>query len=274
MKVWILAARPKTLPAAVAPVIVGTAMAYASGLPHWPSAVCALLGAALIQIGTNLANDYFDFVKGTDTDDRKGPTRATQAGFVAPGVMLRAAVFVFALVLVPGAYILWRGGWPFLIIGILSIACGVLYTGGPYPLGYVGLGDVFVLVFFGPVAVVGTYYLQTYVITPDSLIAGLAVGLMSVALLAVNNMRDVDEDRRAGKRTLAVRFGRGFARVEYAVCLFLAAFVVPAYFFLTTQHRLFGLVPIVVLGSGIPAIKAVFSTTDGATLNHVLGTTG
>lgn len=274
IKIWLLAARPKTLWAAVGPVIIGTAMAYGYGMVDWLSLVCALAGAVFIQIGTNLANDYFDFVKGSDTHDRIGPTRATQAGLVSPQAMRRAYLIAFGLALLPGAYIIWRGGWPFLVIGIVSIICGILYTGGPFPIGYVGLGDLFVLIFFGPVAVGGTYYLHTLSIDSTAIIAGLAPGLISVAILSVNNMRDIDEDRRVGKRTLAVRFGRRFARLEYLFCMLVAAFVIPLYFYATADNRLFTLVPLVIITAAVPAIKTVFVSTDGEVLNGVLAKTG
>ncbi len=274
IKTWALAARPKTLWAAVGPVIIGTAMAYGRGQVDWLSLLCALVGAVLIQIGTNLANDYFDFVKGTDTHERIGPTRATQAGLISPQAMRRAYLVAFGLALVPGAYIIWRGGWPFLAIGVVSIICGILYTGGPFPLGYIGLGDVFVLIFFGPVAVGGTYYLHTLSIDSAAIIAGLAPGLISVAILAVNNMRDIEEDRRAGKRTLAVRFGRRFARFEYLACIVGAAFVIPLYFYASADNRLFALVPLIIVTAATPAIKTVFVSTDGEALNGVLAKTG
>lgn len=275
IKIWLHAARPKTLWAAVAPVVIGTAMAYGDVIPiDWLSVVCALSGALLIQIGTNLANDYFDFVKGSDTVHRLGPTRATQAGLVSPGTMRRAYRIAFGLAVLPGAYIVWRGGWPLLIVGLLSIVCGILYTGGPLPLGYLGLGDVFVLIFFGPVAVGGTYYLHALEITSSVVVAGFAPGLISVALLAVNNMRDMDEDRAAGKKTLAVRFGRRFARVEYLVSILIAAFVIPLYFYSVSGGRFFLLVPLVVVTGATPAIKTVFTATDGPSLNRVLATTG
>lgn len=274
IKIWAQAARPKTLWAAVGPVIIGTAMAYGHDRVDWLSFFCALLGAVLIQIGTNLANDYFDFVKGTDTHERIGPTRATQAGLVSPEAMRHAYFIAFGLALLPGAYIIWRGGWPFLAIGLVSIICGILYTGGPMPLGYVGLGDVFVLVFFGPVAVGGTYYLHTLSIGPAAIIAGFAPGLISVAILAVNNLRDIEEDRRAGKRTLAVRFGRRFARFEYVFCILGATFVIPLYFYASADNRLFALVPLVVVTAATPAIKTVFVSTDGEALNGVLAKTG
>lgn len=249
-------------------------MACGDGAWHWPSALCALAGAVLIQTGANYANDYLDFLRGADTPNRLGPRRATQAGLVSPAGMRHATILVFALACIPGAYIVYRGGWPFVVIGASSILFAVLYTAGPYPLGYIGLADVFVLVFFGPVALCGTYYLQTGRVTHEAWAAGLATGLLSTALLTVNNLRDIDEDRAAGKRTLAVRFGRGFARAEYAVCLIGAALVIPLYLFVRTGKHLLPLVPLVVLGIGMPAVHTVLTTTDGATLNRVLGTTG
>lgn len=281
--VWISAARPKTLPAAVAPVLIGTAIAYAdAGSIHALSLLCTLLGAILIQIGTNFANDYYDFVKGADTAERIGPVRATQAGLVSPSAMRSAYLLLFALALLPGAYIVYRGGWPFVVIGLVSIACGILYTGGPFPLGYLGLGDIFVLVFFGPVAVGGTYFLHTLRITPehvgltpfDVLIAGLAPGLISVALLTVNNLRDIEQDRVGGKRTLAVRFGRTFARVEYANCIVLAGVVVPLYFSFASGRFLFLLVPVCVLAAGVKPLRVVFTEVDGSSLNDALAATG
>lgn len=274
LSIWFHAARPKTLGAAIAPVIMATAMAWRDGAFHWPSALCALAGAVLIQIGTNFANDYFDFAKGADTDERIGPLRATQAGLVAPETMRRAMMATFGMVALPGAYILYRGGWPFLAIGVASVACGVLYTAGPLPLGYVGLADLFVLVFFGPVAVCGTYYLQAQALTVPVAVASLAPGLLSVALLTVNNLRDIEQDRKAGKRTLAVRFGRTFARYEYAASIGLACVAVPAYLYLTTVRRLLPLVPIIVLGMGAGGIRTVFTETDGPPLNRALGLTG
>ena len=226
-RVWLMAARPKTLPAAAAPVLLGTAMAYADGGFHAVSALCAFLGALLIQIGTNLANDYFDHAKGADTAVRLGPTRVTQAGLVAPGKVLAAAALAFALACAPGLYIVIRGGWPFVVVGLASIACGILYTAGPYPLGYLGLGDLLVLVFFGPVAVAGTYYVQALELSRPIVIAGFGPGLLSVAILTVNNLRDVDQDREAGKKTLPVRFGRTFAKAEYLVCFAIACLGVP-----------------------------------------------
>jgi len=254
--------------------VVGTAIALSHGAVHWASALCALLGAVLIQVGANYANDYSDFVKGADTAERVGPTRATQAGLVSPAAMRNAAVLTFALAFLPGAYIVHRGGWPFVVIGVLAILCGVLYTAGPYPLGYVGVADLFVLIFFGPVAVCGTYYLQAHRLPADVIISALGPGLLSVALLTVNNLRDVDEDRRAAKKTLAVRFGRTFARAEYVACLLVAALAVPVYLLLSTGRLLFLLVPLVVLVVAAPTIVTVLTATGGPALNRALAATG
>lgn len=271
---WVLAARPKTLPAGAAPVLIGVAMAIDAGAWHWPASIAAILGALLIQIGTNFANDYFDFAKGTDTADRIGPTRATQSGLIAPQTMKRAAMLTFALVFIPGLYIIYRGGWPFLAIGLISIACGVLYTGGPFPLGYLGLGDIFVLIFFGPVAVAGTYYLNALTLPLEILIAGLAPGLFSVAILTVNNLRDIDGDRIAGKKTLAVRFGLTFARAEYLLSLLIAAVAIPLYLALTTPDHIFALIAAATILLAIPAMRTVLTSRDGPALNHTLATTG
>jgi 1,4-dihydroxy-2-naphthoate octaprenyltransferase len=270
---WLLAARPKTLAAGITPVLIGTALAYSDGYLHVPSALCAALGALFIQIGTNFANDYFDFVKGTDTAERVGPTRATQAGWVKPWMMLVATVIAFGLALLPGAYLIDRGGMPILIIGIVSIICGVLYTGGPYPLGYLGLGDVFVLVFFGPVAVGGTYYVQAQTIDIAPIIAGLAPGLFSTAILCVNNLRDIAGDRIAGKKTLAVRFGKTFARLEYVISILVASIGVPLYLCWVHQTHWAALVSCVTFFLAFPRMREMFFE-EGAALNETLAGTG
>lgn len=223
--VWIQAARPKTLPAALAPVAMGIAIAWRDGVFDALPAAAALVGAVLIQIATNFANDYFDGVKGTDTEDRLGPQRAVQAGLVTPATMKRAFVLTFGLAAVVGAYLVWHAGWPIVVIGLLSILFGILYTGGPRPLGYLGLGDVLVLVFFGPVATAGTHFVQALAWSPQAIVAGIAPGLLGVALLTVNNLRDVEGDRIAGKKTLAVRFGVRFAKAEFVLCVVGAALV-------------------------------------------------
>ena len=218
-RIWLQAARPRTLGAAVGPVLMGTAMAARDSGLHLAAAGTALAGAVLIQIGTNYCNDYGDFVRGADGADRIGPLRATQAGLVSPRAMLAAAALTFLAAALCGLYLVACGGWPILLTGLICIICGILYTVGPWPLAYVGLGDLFVFVFFGPVAVGGTYYVQTHHLSVPVLLAGLAPGLLSVAILTVNNLRDIEQDRRAGKRTLAVRGGAAFARWEYAGCL-------------------------------------------------------
>ena len=216
MKNWILAARIRTLPAAVAPVLLGCAICEK---PHYLAAAAALMGAILIQIATNFANDYFDFINGADTEERIGPTRATQAGLISPTQMKFAFIVTFSLTIPIILYLTIRGGWPILFIGVLSIISGILYTGGPKPLGYMGLGDIFVLIFFGPVAVAGTEYVQSLQWSQDAILIGLASGLLSTAILVVNNLRDVQTDKKVGKNTLVVRFGNTFARLEYTLCL-------------------------------------------------------
>lgn len=273
LRLWWLAARPKTLPAALAPVLVGTVMAASAGLAHWPAAFAALLGALLIQVGTNFANDYFDFLKGADTVARAGPTRMVQAGLISPAAMRRAAVVTFVLAVLVGACLVWRGGVPILILGLVSIASGVLYTGGPWPLAYKGLGDVFVLVFFGPVAVGGTYYVQALTLDGWVLLAGLGPGLVSVAILTVNNLRDIETDAQADKRTLAVRFGARFARWQYLLAL-LAAATLPLVFLAADRAGPAIALTLLVPLAAIPAIRRVFAAHDAAVLNRTLATTG
>lgn len=269
--VWFLAARPKTLWASVAPVVVGAAMAEGDGVFHAPSALTALACAVLIQVATNFANDLFDFEKGADTESRQGPLRVTQAGFVTPGTMKRGIAAVLTLTLLGGLYLVWRGGWPAALIGLFSVAAGLLYTGGPRPLGYLGLGDLFVLVFFGPVAVAGTYYVQTLSVNLTVVAAGLAPGLLSVAILAVNNLRDADEDRRTGKRTLAVRFGRGFVRAEYVAAV-VAACLLPLALYLVSGQRPWSAATAVVVVAALPAFRRIF-VSEGPSLNPVLAYT-
>ncbi len=215
--IWIGAARPRTLTAALAPVVVATALAVRDGVFVAPAAAACLGFALLIQIGTNFANDYFDFVKGADTAERVGPKRAVASGWVAPATMKRATISVFAAAFVVGLALLPYGGWPLLGIGLASIACGLAYTGGPYPLGYNGLGDVFVFIFFGLVAVMTTYFVQAGTISTESWIVAVGIGALATNILVVNNYRDVETDAKAGKRTTAVRFGRRFARIQFGL---------------------------------------------------------
>lgn len=215
-RIWVEAARPRTLAAAVVPVGIGTALAHAHGSAGWSAAVC-LAFALLVQIGTNFANDYYDFVRGADTAARVGPRRAVAAGLVSPGTMRLAMWLVFGAAFAVGLLLVVGRGWILLPVGIVSILCGLAYTGGPWPLGYNGLGDVFVFLFFGLVAVVATFYVQTGAIAADAVICGAAVGLLSANILVANNYRDAETDAAAGKRTLVVRFGRRFAVWQYAL---------------------------------------------------------
>ena len=217
VSIWLSAARPRTLPAAIAPVLVASALALRDGLLVAPAAVGCLVFAVLIQIGTNFANDYYDFVKGADTDERVGPRRAVASGLIAPAIMKRAMTGVFAAAFLSGLPLLGYGGWPLLLIGVASIVCGIAYTGGPYPLGYNGLGDLFVFIFFGLVAVGATYFVQTGLVTGEMLVIGAGIGALATNILAVNNYRDAETDTKAGKRTLVVRFGRKFTRMQFAL---------------------------------------------------------
>jgi 1,4-dihydroxy-2-naphthoate octaprenyltransferase len=269
MKDWILAARLRTLPAAFAPVLIGCAIAYNTGKFHALAATMALLGAILIQIGTNFANDYFDFINGADTEERIGPTRATQAGLITPSSMRLAFILTFALVVPIIAYMAYRGGWPLIGIGVLSIISGILYTGGPKPLGYMGLGDVFVLVFFGPVAVAGTEYVQSLHLSKEAILAGIASGLISTAILVVNNLRDKDTDSMVGKNTLAVRFGATFARTEYTLCFICTALIT---LYLAYIHSYWVLLALFPLLRSIPINHSMW-TQSGAALDPNLGKT-
>jgi 1,4-dihydroxy-2-naphthoate octaprenyltransferase len=227
LAVWLAAARPRTLPAAVAPVLAGSALAAQEGQLRAPAALGCLAFAVLVQIGTNFANDYYDFKNGADTPDRTGPRRATAAGLVAPGVMRAAAALAFAAAFAAGLTLLPYGGWPLLAVGVASIVCGWAYTGGPWPLGYHGLGDVFVFLFFGLVAVGATFFVQAGRVSADALILGAGVGALAANILLVNNYRDAEGDARARKRTLVVRLGRRLARLQFGAAHLLALAVPP-----------------------------------------------
>ncbi len=268
-----MACRPKTLPAAAAPVVMGAAMAYGDEVFHFLSAFFCLLCALLIQIGTNLANDYFDFKKGADTAERVGPVRVTQSGLLSPRVVKLGFIFVFAAAVLASFYLVARGGLPIALIGILSISSGILYTAGPKPLGYIGLGELFTFIFFGPVAVAGTYYAQALTFNNAAVFAGLGLGALSVSMLCVNNYRDMPNDALTGKRTLAVRFGRRFAQAEYIASILLAA-VIPAWIYLVTKQHAKIIFACLIALIAIPSMRVVLAKTDGPSLNKVLGFTG
>ncbi|HEX9603636.1 MAG TPA: 1,4-dihydroxy-2-naphthoate polyprenyltransferase, partial [Myxococcales bacterium] len=269
IRVWLLAARPRTLTAAVVPVLVGMAVAAAYGGFRPLPALAALLTAMCIQIGTNFANDFHDFQRGADTHERVGPQRVTQSGLVAPRTVRAAALGTFGVALVIGIYLAVVGGWPILITGLASIAAGWAYTGGPWPFGYHGLGDLFVFVFFGLVATAGTTYVQLHAVPPAAWIAAVPVGALATAILVVNNLRDIATDARAGKRTLAVRLGADATRVEYVVLL-VVAFAAP--FALLPLARPWVLLPLASLPLAAAPLRLVFRG-QGAELNAALGTT-
>jgi 1,4-dihydroxy-2-naphthoate octaprenyltransferase len=269
---WVLAARPATLTAALAPVVVGATAAWASAPLRAGATAAALLGAILIQIGTNLANDVFDHEKGADGPDRLGPVRVTQAGLLSASAVRSGMIVAFVLATLAGIYLTAVAGWPVVAIGLASIAAGVAYTGGPWPLGYHGLGDLFVFIFFGPVAVCGTAFVASGHVSPLAALASVPIGCICTAVLVVNNVRDRDTDVRAGKRTLAVRFGRAFGVVEYALLL-LVAFAVPIALALTGARSPWILLPLATAPIAWRLFRVVLTTTDGPALNRALAGT-
>jgi 1,4-dihydroxy-2-naphthoate octaprenyltransferase len=263
------AARPKTLAAAFTPVIVGAAIAWHDSLFNSTATIVALTCAFLIQIGTNFANDYFDFVKGADTDERIGFERATASGLIAPKTMLNATIITMALAFVLGLHLVWIGGWIVLVIGILSLLFGVLYTGGPYPLGYNGLGDLFVFIFFGIVAVMGTYYVNALGWSEASFWASLAVGALCVNILVINNLRDVEQDTKAGKRTLGVMFGDNALKWEYTFMVVLA-YAIPPHFFFRLGYNEWIFLPLLGLPLVLIFLNKVWTEKEKVNLNKVL----
>ena len=271
MNNWLLAARLKTLPAAMSPVILGCALAYHDGSFYFFIFAMTILAAVLIQVGANFANDVFDFQKGADRDDRLGPTRATQSGLISAEKMKKAMWQTFALAICVGSYLAFKGGWPIVWIGLASIAAGIAYTGGPYPLGYHGFGDIFVFIFFGLIAVPGTYYLQSGTVNALSLYMGIAMGMLSTAILVVNNIRDADMDKLSGKRTLAVQLGKKFSKIQYSI-LILIPFLLPIYVWLNFENELSLLLTIFALPISLHLINQIFSLS-GSDLNLVLART-
>jgi 1,4-dihydroxy-2-naphthoate octaprenyltransferase len=222
-----LAIRPRTLPAAAAGVVVGTALAWRDGFFRLDATLACLLAALLLQIGSNLANDVFDFERGTDTPARLGPLRVTQAGLLTPRQVKAGMIIVFTLAALLGLYLAWLGGWPILLIGIAAILSAIAYTGGPFPLGYYGLGDLFVFLFFGVASVAGTYYVQAGLVSAAAWWMTIPPGLIITAILVVNNLRDLENDRKAGKHTLAVRLGEQGTKAQYLICMITAYLVLP-----------------------------------------------
>lgn len=222
IELWVQAARPWTLGVAVSPVLMGTVIAHTEGGIHWIAAIAALLGGILIQIGTNLANDYFDFKKGADTGSRIGPQRVTQAGLIAPETVRNGFILCFVLAFIIGIYLVYVGGWPIVAVGLISLLLGIIYTGGPFPLAYNGLAELPAFLFFGPIACATTNYVQTGAWSSASIIAGSSAGFFSMALLSINNLRDYKEDSKVGKRTLIALFGRGFGIYEYGLSIMAA----------------------------------------------------
>ncbi|MCW3047947.1 MAG: 1,4-dihydroxy-2-naphthoateoctaprenyltransferase [Solirubrobacterales bacterium] len=274
MRIWFMAARVRTLPAAVAPVLVGTALAVAE-TDHLRAGafVAALLGAIFIQVGTNLSNDYSDARRGADTEDRLGPVRVTAGGLVPPRQVLIATYVSFGLAVLCGVYLVAVAGWVILLIGAASILAGVLYTGGPRPYGYEGLGELFVFLFFGVVAVTGSHYAQTEDLTWEAFALAVPVGLLASAILVVNNVRDLETDRRAGKRTLAVRLGRDRARGLYAAMVYGAFLTAPVPWILGSLSTWLFL-PWALLPLAVSLVRTVRNHTDGPTLNAALARTG
>jgi 1,4-dihydroxy-2-naphthoate polyprenyltransferase len=272
-RIWLVAARPRTLPAAIAPVLVGTALAGSEDVFRPLAFIAALVGSVFIQIGTNLSNDYSDARRGADTEDRLGPVRVTASGLVAPRQVLVATWLAFGVAVAAGAYLIALVGWELLVVGVVSILAGVLYTGGPKPYGYEGLGELFVFLFFGIVAVVGSYYVQTEDLRALAFEVAVPIGLLAASILMVNNIRDIDTDRRAGKRTLAVRLGRSRARSLFVKTV-LFAYTVVALIVLTGEGE-----PWLLLSwASVPLVPSLLRTvrtrTDGPSLNAALAGTG
>ncbi|HEY5194217.1 MAG TPA: 1,4-dihydroxy-2-naphthoate polyprenyltransferase [Solirubrobacteraceae bacterium] len=271
--IWLMAARPRTLPAAVAPVLVGTSLALGAGHFRPLAFVAALLGAVFIQVGTNLSNDYSDARRGADTEDRLGPVRVTAGGLVPPGRVLFATYVTFGLAVLCGVYLVAVAGWELIAVGAVSILAGVLYTGGPRPYGYEGLGELFVFLFFGIVAVSGSYFVQVQELPWEAYACAVPVGLLASAILVVNNVRDLETDRRAGKRTLAVRLGRERTRTLYTAMVG-GAFVLAPLPWLLGSMTAWLFLPWCAIPLAVPLVEIVRTNLDGPTLNGALAKTG
>lgn len=272
LEIWLLAARPKTLPAAVSPVVVGSGVAFYSGSFAPGPALAAFLGALLLQVGANLANDVFDYKRGADIEGRLGPLRVTQAGLLSPQQVLAGMWFCFGLAALLGIYLVFAAGWQVVLIGLAAILAAIAYTGGPFPLGYYGLGDMTVFLFFGPVAVCGTYFVQTGHVSSLALWSSLPMGFLITAILVVNNLRDINTDRVAGKRTLAVRIGAPASRLEYII-LIVGAFLVPVILVVLRIAPAGSLLSWLAIPSAVTMIRFVVQS-EGKVLNKALADTG
>jgi 1,4-dihydroxy-2-naphthoate octaprenyltransferase len=272
-RIWLMAARPRTLPASVAPVLVGTSLAGHDGTFHTLRFIAALLGAVFIQVGTNLSNDYSDARRGADTEDRLGPVRVTAGGLVPPRQVLIATYVSFGVAVLVGIYLVAVAGWELLAVGAASILAGVLYTGGPRPYGYEGLGELFVFLFFGIVAVTGSYFVQRQQLPGEAFALAVPVGLLAAAILMVNNIRDLETDRRAGKRTLAVRLGRPRARRAYGLMVY-SAFLTALLPWVLGPLSFWLLLSWLALPLAVPIVRTVAQRTDGPSLNEALARTG
>jgi 1,4-dihydroxy-2-naphthoate polyprenyltransferase len=276
---WWLAIRPRTLPAAVGPVLVGVGLAVGDGAFKLLPALAALAGALLLQIASNLANDYYDFVKGYDQPDRQGPTRVALSGLISLRELRLGLVLVLLVTAIIGLYLVSVGGWPILAIGVAAIIASVAYSGGPFPLSANGLGDLFVFIFFGLAAVVGTYYVQALTLTPLVWLAALPPGLLITAILVVNNLRDIETDARVGKRTLAVQLGRAGTRWEYTLLL-AGAYAVPLALLITapvlgtfSPADLLVLLPWLTLPMAVRLRRTINTASDGPAMNQTLAGT-
>lgn len=266
---WIAASRPQTLPASVVPVLTGATLAHYHQLFRWDTTIVALICALLIQIGTNFANDYYDFIKGADREDRIGFTRATSAGLVTPEAMFRATYITMSIAFFTGLYLVWIAGWPVFLIGVFSLIFGVAYTGGPYPLGYNGLGDIFVFIFFGFAAVMGTYYVNALEWSADSVIASLPIGALAVNILVINNLRDIHQDVLSGKKTLGVLLGENALKAEYTLLIVLSFASLPI-LDIMFGYPVWIYLPCLSLPAAISLLKQVFFHDDKRTLNKTL----
>ena len=269
LQIWLDAARPKTLAAAFIPVLVGAVLAYKDFAFNFTASFVAMLCAFLIQIGTNFANDYYDFLKGADTSERVGFERATATGLVPAKHMLYATIISMGLAFVLGLYLVWHAGWIILLIGVLSLIFGIAYTGGPFPLGYNGLGDLFVFIFFGIVAVMGTYFVNALEWSADSFWASLAIGALSTNILAVNNLRDIDQDRPAGKKTIGVLFGENALRWEY-VFMLLITFAIPPHFYFRLNYHWQVFLPFISLPLAGYLVLIIWTEENKRKLNKTL----